>query len=208
MRSPLIAFALCLVGATLALEAKAAPMDARIGVAGLPPFVSLAEAEIKLSALPVRLGSSAYYVLESYAQATGWVGLEVALSPTITLGGLAGLNMDWTRGATPAMVGAVENKALNAGRTGYLLGAYYHQEWNRFWLRLAPSLTLIPQDPIPPRPDQLEAGYAYRASEVNLWRSLLLGGPTWLEIGYKVTPNFHVSLQSNWLSFLKASWTL
>lgn len=193
--------------AGMAPDAAAGPLEARVGVAGLPPFVGLAETDFKLPFAPLRFGGSAYYVLESNAQATIWGQYEHQLTPTVTIGGLAGVNYDWLRGATAAVVGAVEDKSLHPGRMGYLLGVSYRQDWERMWLRMTPSITLIPQDPLPPRPDQPEQGYQYRSPEVNLWRSLLMGGPPWLEVGYKVTPNVSVSLQANWLSFLKLSYS-
>lgn len=210
MRPPLVAIALSVTAlAVLAPRAAAAPVEARVGVAGLPPFVSLAEAELKWPALPIRLGGSAYYVLDNYAQATGWIGLEVPLGPSVTIGGFGGLNLDGNQlRVVAADPQAPTARPLIPGQVGYLLGAYYRQDWDRLWLKIAPSVSLIPLPPLAPRPDQPEAGYLYRFPEVNLWRSLLLGGPPWLEVGYKVTPNLHVSLQANWLSFLKVSWSL
>lgn len=190
-------------------RADASPLETRIAVAGLPPFVSLAESDLKWSGTRFRLGGSAYYVLDNYAQATWWGQYEHPLTSDMTIGGLAGLNFDWWGGRiAPTQGGGVEPPTLNAGRMGYLIGAYFRQDWGRLWLKVAPSITLIPQDPLPPRPDQPGAGYQYRPPEVNLWRSLLLGGPSWLEVGYRLSPNVELSLQANWLSFIKISWIL
>ena len=185
------------------LPAEAAPSGSHLGIMGIPALSLGGEAQLHLPGTPVSLAGQGAMLAGSYGQVTGWGEYRHALDSHTSIGLLAGVNLDWQPIRSPAASAATA--WLAPGKIGTLIGAFYMHDRGSWWLRVAPSLSLIPMEPLPPRPDQLDQGYTYRAPDVNLGRSLV-GGPPWLEIGYRVSPGVGLSLRSS-ITPLSASLT-
>lgn len=198
MKRTIVVLSLLLLG--MPARADALPLDVKIGVSGAPPFSLAGEAELGWAGMPFKLAGQAFTIFGGYGQMTGWGEFSHAFSSNSSARLLAGANLDWRRRASVGL--GPPDTALYPGRWGYLIGAFYAQDWGSWWMRMAPSISLVPLDPIAPRPDQPDQGYVYQ-TDVNVVRSLM-AGPPWLEVGYRVMPGVEVSLQSS-LAPLKAS---
>lgn len=101
------------------------------------------------------------------------------LSEDFSLGGLAGLNLTWDQKRTPAS-DATSEGSLSQGPLGYMVGVSVRREWGAVWLQATPNYVFIP-------------GF------MSYWtiREAVISGIPWLEIGYRFTPSFDVSLRSS-----------
>ncbi len=201
MRVRSLMLSLLLLG--LPLRAEALPLEAKIGVLGIPALTVGGEGALSVTGTPLTLAGHASMSFGSAGLTAGWGEYAHALAPGSAIGVLAGVNLDWQPRRVPAMSDATS--PLVPGRLGYLVGAFYLHDWGSWWLRVAPNVSLIPLDPIPPRPDQLDQGYTYRSPEANIGR-FLLGGPPLVEIGYRLRPGLELGLRSS-LTPLRASLT-
>ena len=198
MKRRIVVLPLLLLG--VPSPADALPLDVKAGVSGVPPLSLAGEAELGWAGTPFKLAGQAFTIFGSYGQMSGWGEFSHAIRSNSNVGLLAGINFDWHRRASVGL-GATD-PSLYPGRWGYLIGAFYTHDWGTWWMRVAPSISLVPLDPLAPRPDQPDQGYVYR-TDINVSRSLV-AGPPWLELGYRVLPGVELSLQSS-LAPLKAS---
>lgn len=160
--------------------AVAAPINGALSVIGGPTNEVGAEVELGSELLPLRVGARyAPYWRDGYI-ASGWGLVEQAILPGSKVGVLVG----YCGGET--IIGhyapGVPESPRPIGR--WYIGASFDQTWDRLVFRFSPNLTVVPPDAS--RPD----------TQINLWESFAGLGQPWVELGYRVTPWFNLSLAS------------
>ena len=88
-----LSLALCLLGVPLRTEAL--PLEAKIGVLGVPALSVGGAAEVGLPGTPLTLGGEASMHFGSAGLVAGWGEYTQALSPESSVGLLLGANLDW-----------------------------------------------------------------------------------------------------------------
>lgn len=156
---------------------------------------------MSLPGTPLGLIGNATWVngIGYWASVTGRYTL--AASPDSSFGLLLGLNQSW---AYPTQTPSMVFQDIGHGALGSILGAqplkmfggvYYEHTWDRVRLRLSPVLS-----------HYAPFTGSYRTPFFNLVEAGLVG-TAWVEVGYKVSPNFELSLKSNVHTPLSMSMT-
>ena len=155
--------------------------------------------------LPLGLDANAQgaYVPESYSQASAWMSIHLLGQSSFDLELLTGADFDWQQGVS--LAGGTSGSTLNPGRLGYLVGVAYRLKGDRWWIRLSPSVSIIPRRALPPRPDQPLEGEIYQPPELIWLSRSIASGPPLLSMGYRPVPGFELGLQTT-ITPVRAGW--
>lgn len=145
------------------------------------PFTTAVETELQLQGTPFGLSSRLGAVGVPYVTSselgieaqgnwwTTWGHFTHALSPQVSMGGLAGLSQSWFFRGPPLPLQNWYNRPQS--RVSFV-GMFYRQDWGRTWLRISPSITFM----TPPY---------MNAPPYDFWEASVLG-PSLLEIGFRL----------------------
>jgi hypothetical protein len=138
------------------------------------------EAEIGLKGIPIRVGIQSAYAAPRYATyyLSAWGSYNREIASNSSVGLVAGINQSWTEGRMN-----VPGQLLTYQGIRPVLGVSYRHQWNRLWIRTTPNLV---------------ANSSTDGNYVQLnWMDTFFTGPAWLELGYRINPNWEISLRSS-----------
>jgi len=162
-------------------HAFALPIEGKIGIKTFPlPMAYGGEAEIGLKDSPLRFGIQSAYVIPRYPTyyLSAWGSYTREITDYATIGLVAGFNQSWTEGRMYAPGQPLTYQGIRP-----VLGVSYQHQWDRVWIRTTPNVVA-------------NSSIDGRFLQLN-WMDSFMTGPSWLEIGYRITPSWEVSLRSS-----------
>lgn len=179
----------------------AAAVSCRVTFAGLPGLAYGGGVEVACDHALFRADS------DFIGNAGAWaatLALPLVTVGKFKLGPSVGISETFFPGSCPDLPGIICGNSPQPGPLGYAVGLVARWEDDRWWIAASPSVSLIPQLPLPAIPGSGAAPLP-QSPRVEMFPAVT-GCPPWLELGYKVTPSLGVALRAC-LTPLAVSWT-